>query len=282
MDCQWQEFINLLPVWLKEPVDRLGRESLQELRLLVGQAPQLILCGEVRELNRNVRDEDIRHVINIASQYSPWTSETVRYGYIATKGGHRVGICGNAVYHNGNLTGIRTPSSLCLRVARDFPGIGAKARSLNGSILIIGPPGSGKTTLLRDVIRQKSDNCGARISVVDEKGELFPFVCGGAGFSTGRNTDVLSGFRKREGIEIALRNMGPSWIAVDEITAQEDCDALLHAGWCGVHILATAHAASREDLLRRPIYRPIVKCGLFDNLITLQRDKTWSVERMNI
>ncbi len=282
MDCQWQEFINLLPVWLKEPVDRLGKDSLQELRLIVGQAPQLILNAGVQELNRNVLDEDLRHVINSASQYSPWSSETVKCGYITAKGGHRVGICGNTVHHNGSLTGIKAPTSLCLRVARDFPGIGAAARALNGSTLIIGPPGCGKTTLLRDVIRQKSDNYSDRISVVDEKGELFPFINGFSGFATGRHTDVLSGCRKREGIEIVLRNMGPSWIAVDEITAREDCDALLHAGWCGVHILATAHAASREDLVRRPIYQPIVECGLFDNLITLQRDKTWTVERMNI
>ena len=75
--------------------------------------------------------------------------------------------------------------------------------------------------------------------------------------------------------------MGPDTIAIDEITAYEDCQALLQAGWCGVSLLATAHAGSREDLLRRPVYRPIIESGLFDTLLVLSGDKTWHAERLN-
>ena len=77
-----------------------------------------------------------------------------------------------------------------------------------------------------------------------------------------------------------LRTMCPQYIAVDEITAPEDCDALLNAGWCGVHLLATAHAYDRNDLFRRPVYRSIVSNHLFDTLVIMQPDKTWSAERM--
>ena len=76
--------------------------------------------------------------------------------------------------------------------------------------------------------------------------------------------------------------MGPAWIAVDEITAQEDCQALMQAAWCGVRLLATAHATDKKDLLHRSIYKPLAECGLFDTLIVLNRDKSWKVERMNI
>ena len=79
-----------------------------------------------------------------------------------------------------------------------------------------------------------------------------------------------------------LRTMGPSCIAVDEITAEEDCRALLEAGWCGVSLLATAHAACKEDLLSRPIYRSIVDCKLFDTLLMMLPDKSWQLERMNL
>ena len=55
---------------------------------------------------------------------------------------------------------------------------------------------------------------------------------------------------------------------------------MIHAGWCGVSLLATAHAASVEDLKNRPVYAPLAQCGLFDTAVILRRDKSWRVERM--
>jgi stage III sporulation protein AA len=113
--------------------------------------------------------------------------------------------------------------------------------------------------------------------VVDEREELFPPGCG---FDTGPRTDILSGCRKATGIDMVLRTMGPELIAMDEITSTEDCDALEQALWCGVRLVATVHAASKRDLLGRSIYSKLVRSGLFDTLIVLQRDKSWSMERM--
>jgi stage III sporulation protein AA len=121
------------------------------------------------------------------------------------------------------------------------------------------------------------------ISVIDERQELFPITHDGKYcFEIGEKTDIISGCNKSQGIEIALRNMGPSIIAVDEITANEDCEALMHAGWCGVDLFATAHAASKEDLLKRPVYRSIVDSNLFANIITIDKDKSWRAERIKI
>ena len=69
-------------------------------------------------------------------------------------------------------------------------------------------------------------------------------------------------------------------LPVDEITAQEDCNALIHAGWCGVKLLATAHAGSKMDLYSRPVYKPIIKSRLFETLLILQPDKSWRMERI--
>ena len=67
---------------------------------------------------------------------------------------------------------------------------------------------------------------------------------------------------------------------MDEITDKRDCDALLHAGWCGVNLMATAHAGSLQDFLTRPVYKPLVDCKLFSTVLVLHKDKSWKLERM--
>lgn len=282
MICAWQAYLNLLPFHLRDDVDKLGSKTLQELRLRINLPPELICADGTKYLTQIVRKEDIRYCINVASQYSPWAAQTSARGYITAQGGHRVGICGETITASGIMTGISNPTSVCIRVCRDFYGIANQAAHIKGSILILGRPGSGKTTLLRDLIRQKSDFSAENVSVVDERCELFPITRDGLSFACGRHTDVISGCTKQQGIDCVLRNMNPSIIAVDEITAQEDCDALIRAGWCGVSLLATAHASTKADLYSRSVYRPIVNCGLFDTLLVLQEDKSWKIERMKL
>lgn len=274
MKCAWQALLAILPPAMRPEVDKLGREDAQELRLRLDRPPELITQSGSRWLPQNVSAQDISFVVHTASKYSPWAASTAAHGYITAPGGHRIGLCGEAVVKEDKTVGIRTATSLCIRIARDFPGIAARAAGVGGNILVIGPPGSGKTTLLRDLIRQIS-NSGHAVTVVDERGELFP-----AGFEPGRRTDVLIGCSKQQGLDMALRTMGPSYIAVDEITAECDCKALMHCSWCGVRLLATAHASSLNDLKNRPIYRLLWNSHIFENILILRKDKTWYTERM--
>ena len=48
--------------------------------------------------------------------------------------------------------------------------------------------------------------------------------------------------------------------------------AVLVAVGCGVTLLATAHGESREDLLRRAVYRPLMEEGLFRFLVRIRRE----------
>lgn len=281
MKCAWEAFVNLLPVRMRNQVDMLGKDHLQELRLRLQQPPELLTSRGCIRLNDTVRQEDLHFIINTASRYSPWISSTISQGYITAPGGHRIGLCGDALVTEGRMMGIGNATSLCLRVARDFPGIAKGLEQMLGSVIIVGSPGAGKTTLLRDLIRQRSEYGGKNIAVVDERGEIFPYVHSCACFDTGSRTDILSGCSKTQGVSFVLRTMGPQIIAVDEITDRKDCDALLQAGWCGVDLLATAHAGSMKDLLSRPIYRPVIDSGLFQHVIVLQQDKSWKAERMD-
>lgn len=280
MNCQWQELINILPVWLRKPVDEQGKAEMQELRLRLHQPPEIIKKHKSIFLDRIITSEDLNYTLNTATRYSPWTAETVKDGFVTAAGGHRIGLCGEYVNHEQSVRNISHLSSLCIRIAREIPGVSGTIYNNTGSILIIGSPGSGKTTLLRDLICKISDDGKGTVVVVDERRELFPCVAGKFCFKRGRRTDVLSGCKKTKGLDMALRTMGPSVIAVDEITAQEDCEALLHAAWCGVRLIATAHAGSKEELFSRTIYAPILEYKLFDTFVILNSDQTWQEERI--
>lgn len=268
MMCEWTKLLGILPGWLATEVDKYGKKDLQELRLRIGQVPELNMGDRSLWLDRLVCQDDLNFVFNTSSKYSPWTAVTMAQGYVTAQGGHRIGICGETVVKNGRMETIRKITSLCIRVARDFHGISGDAATFSGSILLLGPPGSGKTTLLRDLLRRISQN--VTVAVVDQRNEIFP-----EGITRGKRMDVLSGCSKADGIEMLLRTMGPSCIGVDEITSEEDTAAMIRAGWCGVRLIATAHASCMEDLLTRSVYRPITEVKLFDHILVLSRNKTW-------
>lgn len=273
MMCAWKELLGILPHSIRREIDELGKNTMQELRLRINSPPELVLSGEKYWLSGNISRDDLNFVVNTASKYSPWRASTSAQGYITAPGGHRIGLCGEAVCRNGCFEGVREIHSLCIRIARDITGIGQMAAKLEGSILIIGSPGWGKTTLLRDMIRNISEK--EHIAVVDERNELFP-----DGFNRGRAMDVMMGCPKAMGVEILLRTMGPERIAVDEITADADCQALQQAANCGVKLLASAHASGLEDFRKRKIYRILIDNGIFENLVILRKDKSYYVERM--
>ncbi len=275
MRCAWNQLLGILPLWMRQEVDKQGRDHLQELRLRINGPPELVFSSGPRFLYRTVTQEDIQFCVNSASQYSPWSAATAARGYITAVGGHRIGLCGSTVCQNGDIRSIRDVQSLCIRVARDFPGIARQLPENPGSLLILGAPGWGKTTLLRDLCRQISNS--HTVCVMDERGELFP-----AEIPRGKRMDVLIGCSKVQGIEMLLRTMGPEYIAVDEITAADDCDALVRAANCGVHLLATAHAASIEDFSKRSVYAILRQNRIFSHLLILHPDKTFTMERITI
>lgn len=270
MKCLWNEVLAVLPIWMREEVDRLGKEKCREIRLRCNAPPEVVLVKESRWLNGEITQADIQFCLNVASDYSPWTSVYTSRGFIAIPGGHRIGLCGDVVVQNGNVTTFRNVRSVCIRVARDIATAGANV-VITGSCLILGAPGWGKTTLLRNLARNLSRDY--TVTVVDERGELFP-----EGFRKGRRMDVLTGCPKTAGIDMALRTMCPEYIVVDEITAGEDCTALKNAVGCGVNLLASAHASSLMDLKRRPIYQQLLDIVEFEKIIILKQDQTYTQE----
>ena len=272
MTCAWKELLAVLPFWMRKDVDT-QEETLREIRLRINSPPELVLPEKKLLLERCVTQEDLNYTVNVVSKYSPWAAASSARGYITAVGGHRIGLCGEAVIRNREMTGIGKIRSLCIRIARDYPGISLKLDQCAGSILILGAPGWGKTTLLRDLIRQISQR--EAVCIVDERGELFPRE-----IDSEKSVDVLTGCPKKTGIPMLLRTMGPDSIAVDEITEPEDVQALIQAANCGVRLLATAHAASVDDFRNRTVYRPLLENQVFSTLAVLDRNNTYTIERI--
>ena len=223
----------------------------------------------------------LEEIVSAATNRSCYSAEaSLREGYVTLPGGHRIGLCGTAALRESRIQSLRELSSVSIRIARQVSCAPPELlRRLDASTLILGPPGSGKTTLLRECVRSLSDG-GSRVGLVDERGELAACRLGIPQMDVGAQTDVLTGCGKSEGIYLLLRAMNPQWIAVDEITAPEDIRAMEEASYCGVRFLATAHAFSPDELLRRPLYRRLRELELFQRLLILSPDKHVTMERM--
>ena len=260
--------------------DELSR--VEEFRLRAGQVPTAVIGGAERRLcTQRVTCSELERLLATAMEHSCYAvAEKLREGFLTLPGGHRLGVCGTAAIQNGTVISLRDISSVCIRIARQIPAAPDGVEHwLDRPTLILGPPGSGKTTLLRDCIRLLSYK-GQRVSVADERGELAGCCGGMPQMDIGSTADVLSGCAKSAAVLMLLRTMNTQWIAVDEITAPEDMDAIAQCSYCGVKILATAHASCAADLQRRPLYQQLCSLGIFEKLMILDAQKRVRLERM--
>lgn len=284
-----RQALEICPADIRRAVEQLNEKSvLEEVRMRSGRVVS-VLSGGAQQPLKGVRatQELLQSVLSAATGHAIYAAQNMlRNGFVTIAGGHRLGICGTAVIKDGEITTLKDISSLNLRIARQIYGIGERAANYlwtrPQSTLILGAPGRGKTTLLRDLIRLCSDQFGWRISVVDERMEVGACVGGVPQFDLGEHTDILTGTKKEDGIEMLLRAMNPQWIAVDEITAQQDIAAISRASYCGVQFFATAHAYSKQELYDRPVYRQLIALGVFKNLILINEDRSLHIERVAV
>ncbi len=270
------------------------RKRAEELRLRVGQAMTVVRPEGERSLGGPpVEERELERLLEIASRASVHSVlDQLCRGYLTVEGGHRIGLCGTAVCERGEVRGLRGFSSADLRIARQVKGASEPVwdRICPGgrfsSALILAPPGLGKTTLLRDVVRRLSAGEGCvprRVSLADERGEVAALSGGRPQLDVGPRTDVVESCPKAQGLMLLLRAMNPQVLAVDEITAPADVEALREAAGCGVELLATAHAGRREDLERRPVYRALMEERIFRRLALIRREggkRVYTVEEL--
>lgn len=300
------EITVLFPGILREMLERLSLdfEQMREIRLRAGR-PLVILWGtreygftekgkltEITPYNQTglftVSDRQIRETAECLGGFSLYAAQDeLRQGFFTIRGGHRIGVAGKTVLNQKEVGVLKSISSLNIRIAHEVKGCADGIMPLlceNGRFLntvIVSAPGCGKTTLLRDVIRQLSDGCcekttgkqlfGITVGVVDERSELGACFQGVPQNDLGMRTDILDGCPKSQGMMMLIRSMTPKVVAVDEIGAGEDIAAVEYVRNCGCGLAATVHAASLEEVKKRPGIGRLFEEGTFERLVFLSR-----------
>jgi len=297
-----EQIISFVPQVVREIIDRYPGQlwdELEEIRLRLGRpltlhgrkgkmflstqgynvSPEAAYCPDGEDLERAL------HLISSSSLYA--FEQELRCGYITIPGGHRVGLCGQAVLEQGRVVRLKHITALNYRVAREIVGaakpyvryfVDYRRRRVRHA-LIISPPRCGKTTFLRDLARCLSDGAaelgfsGFQVGIVDERSELAGSFQGQPQLNVGRCTDVLDACPKAEGMMMLLRSMAPQVIITDEIGLEEDVRAVEEVSCAGVTIIATVHAGSLEELRSRPGLRRLLEMHMIERLLFLGRSR---------
>ena len=223
--------------------------DIYEIRIRAGRGVVLETVKGRTALDIAVSADDTEECIKNFCQHSFHSFEKeLREGFITLKGGHRVGFCGTAVVKNGRLDGVKNISCINIRIAREVIGAGESLKDTVfekdfKGLLICGRPMSGKTTVLRDLCRIIGNR--HKLALIDERGEMAAIFQGIPQNNVGAFTDVLDGYDKENGIEIATRTLSPEYIVCDEITGFSDFERLCLNS--GVKLIFTIHSGSIEQ-----------------------------------
>lgn len=279
-----EEILKYFPEILKEKILRSNLDLIEEIRIRVNK-PVIVKNNQKEEIiNYPISIENILQILQKICDNSIYSYQNqICEGFITLKGGHRVGITGNAVIKDGKIVNLNYINSLNFRIARQILNCSNTAipfiiNSYHNQIyntLIISQPGCGKTTLLRDIIRRISTGIpemnfkGITVGVVDERGELAAVDKGVPQNDLGLRTDIIDNIPKAIGMKMLIRSMAPKVIVADEIGSKEDIKAIEYAITSGVKGIFTAHSNSLEDIEQNPILNELILKNRIEKILLL-------------
>jgi len=269
----WNTAQSLLPEELRRAVMQIP--TAEEIRLRAARPLAVVVSGREQALHTPaVTQTQLLHIMEKATGASLYAAAaSLKNGFVSYRG-LRIGVCGEVVYTQERVTGLKNFSSLSIRIPH--AAVTGCDAFLDGmlrvspvSTLIVSPPGGGKTSFLRELIRRCS-SIPLRTSVIDDRNELSASIAGRAQFDLGRSSDVMVGVPKAQAAGMLLRGMNPQIIAMDEITQEADLAAVEEIGGCGVTLFATAHGKDLQDLQHRQLYKKLLDSGIFRELIIIR------------
>lgn len=252
---------------------KVSFDSLYEIYINSGKRTALYTENGKIKIGNPIPQNKIRDIFAALCEYSVHTyKDEICEGYITSKGGFRIGICGTALYQNEKIIGIKDISALNIRIPHEVIGSAEKIAELykNCGILIVGPPCCGKTTVLRDFSRIVSMD--KKTVIIDERSEIAALNHGIPFFDIGE-ASIMNEFKKSDGMIRAVRSMGPEIIVCDEFGGTKDIESAFYAMKSGAFIVASAHAFDEDDFITKPFSKEIIKSGIFKFFVFLGKDK---------
>lgn len=288
-----EEILAYFPIKIRNELKKYPLRLVEEIRIRNGREI-LLKTGQAEKSTDSIANsEDILEILQRICDNSIYTYQNqICNGYITIKGGHRIGITGNAVIKDGQVINISHIYSLNFRIARQiFDCSNMALRHIlnlsNNSIyntILISPPGRGKTTLLRDLVRKLSNGIeeyhfkGKNIGVVDERGEIAAMYKGVPQNDVGKRTDILDNISKDLGMKMLIRSMNPQIIVADEIGTHEDIEAIKYAVCCGIKGIFTAHAQNLEDIVKSPILGELYQMKIIEKVLLIEENRNIKLE----
>lgn len=293
-----KEITCLLPERLKRIVEtevmvpgKNGFCKLSEIRIRINR-PAILMYNNKEKVIENIKitSDDIAYIIQMVTRYSMYAyQDSIRQGYVTVKGGHRIGVAGQAITRDGHICGQKYISYINIRVAHEVVGCADEIIDFICSggfknTLVVSPPGCGKTTILRDIIRHISYGIGCvplKVAIVDERSEIASSHVGIPQNDIGIRTDVLDMGLKSEGMIMLVRSMSPQVVAVDEIGSMEDVMAIKQIINCGCHILASIHGYGIADCMNRRELAGMFGANGFERIVVLSdKNGAGTIEEM--
>lgn len=267
--------LELLPPSLSREISRMGEnrrdypDGLSEIRVRCCARSSIVLSGKNIPLFTRVSSAELSQIYDKILSGSMYAHvKDLKCGFVSIFSGVRVGISAS-VSDSGELPAeimglvFRIPIS----PSESSDDLYSAWKRVGGGLLIYSLPGEGKTSALRALAGKVSRESGKRVTVIDERREFITEDYADA------TVDILSGYSKERGLEIALRTLSPEVIVIDEIGSLDEAVALLKVGRGGVPIIASAHAGSFEEVTRKASVAKLADEGYFNVYARLYRDK---------
>lgn len=291
MEC----ILKCLPTQLAKLILEHNIQKLEEIRIRANK-PVILKLGQVEiVLNYTITTNEIIGILQNICNNSIYTYQNqICNGFITLPGGNRVGIAGNVVIKDGQVSNISYIYSLNFRISHQINGASDNILKYvldteNNTIfntLIVSPPGAGKTTIIRDLAKRISNGIneinfrGLDVSIIDERGEIAAMTKGITFNDVGIRTDVLDNVPKSIGIRMAVRSMAPKVIIADEIGNKDDVNIINYAICSGVKCIFTAHGSNMEDLLKNNEINKIINLQLFSKIIFLDEKQKGKIKNV--
>ena len=263
----------------RTPVERVN-----EIRLRASGPLALVVSGKNVSLGATSSKDELREAFKRVCGGAVFLHrDDMCRGFVSLSGGLRVGVCAEARYEKGEIVGIGEVSALVFRLPCGECSFATELyrqwrRHGEGGMLICSAAGEGKTSAIRALSALiGSGEYARRVVVVDERCEFDPSAYRSS------HVDILRGYRRASGVDIAIRTMSCEVLVVDEISSREDSRAMISAIGAGVTVIATAHARSFSEVVKREYVRELVDAGLFNTVCVISRNAgrfAFSVERI--